>query len=78
MPETKITILDEEITPLEYKGQRVLTLAMIDKVHKRSEGTAYQRFNDNREYFVEGEDFYIVDYSERYVFRTFGIEVPPQ
>ncbi len=48
MSDSTITILDQEITPLEYKGQRVLTFAMIDKVHGRPEGTARKRFNDNR------------------------------
>ncbi len=64
MSGNKITILDQEITPLEYKGQRVLTFAMIDKVHGRPEGTAYKRFNDNRERFVEGEDYFSLSYEE--------------
>ena len=47
---------------VEYKGQRVVTFAMIDKVHQRPEGTARYRFRDNRGRFIEGEDyFYVID-----------------
>ncbi len=63
---------------VEYKGQRVVTFTMIDKVHRRPEKTALKRFNDNRSRFTEGEDFYLVDFAQRSVFRTFEIEVPPR
>ena len=48
----------------EYKGQRVVTLKEIDEVHQRPEGTARKRFNDNKQHFVEGVDYYKVCASE--------------
>lgn len=48
----------------EYKGQRVVTLRDIDTVHGRPEGTARKRFNDNKERFIEGEDYFKVCVSE--------------
>lgn len=54
----KITIANTEMAIIEYKGQRVLTFEMIDKVHGRAEGTARKRFSDNRDKFIVGEDFY--------------------
>lgn len=74
----KITIANTEMAIIEYKGQRVLTLAMIDQVHGRPEGTAKRNFQTNKEHFVEGEDFYLVDFAQKNEFRTFGIEVPPR
>jgi len=60
-----------EVPVLEYQSQRVVTFAMIDKVHQRPEGTARWRFNDNREQFVEGEDyFYVTDSKSLCAFRT--------
>lgn len=44
----------------EYNGQRVVTFRDIDIVHKRPEGTARKRFNDNKKHFIEGEDFFVV------------------
>ena len=58
----------------EYKGQRVVTFKDIDKVHNRPEGTARRNFNTNREYFVEGEDFFIVNQPNE--IRTLGITRP--
>lgn len=72
----KITIANTEMAIIEYKGQRVVTLAMIDQVHGRAEGTAKRNFQTNKEHFVEGEDFYLIDFSQKNEFRTFGIEVP--
>jgi len=58
----------------EYKGIRVVTFKDIDMCHKRPEGTARKRFNDNKKYFVEGEDFYTLDQPSE--IRTLGITRP--
>lgn len=58
----------------EYRGQRVVTFKDIDAVHKRPDGTARKRFNDNREHFVEGEDFFVVNQPSE--IRTLGIQRP--
>lgn len=64
---TIVKINDTQVRVIEYQGQRVATLAQIDDVHERADGTARKRFNDNRERFLEGEDFIKVSASE---FRT--------
>ncbi|WP_341520734.1 ORF6N domain-containing protein [Pseudomonas sp. G.S.17] len=55
-----ITIHNTQLPVVEYRGQRVVTLAMIDQVHERPEGTARRNFNENRDRFIEGEDFFQV------------------
>ncbi|MGQ3824227.1 ORF6N domain-containing protein [Pseudomonas alliivorans] len=52
-----ITINNTSMPIVEYRGQRVVTLAMIDQVHQRPEGTARRNFNENRQRFIEGEDY---------------------
>jgi hypothetical protein len=37
---SNVTIGDTELPIIEYKGQRVITFALVDKVHQRPEGTA--------------------------------------
>ncbi|MBF0311470.1 MAG: ORF6N domain-containing protein [Magnetococcales bacterium] len=59
-----ITIGDATVPVIEYRGQRVVTFAMVDQVHQRPEGTARKRFNDNKERFVAGEDFFSIAQSE--------------
>jgi len=71
-----VTIVDTTIQIVEYQGQRVVTLEMIDRLHHRPEGTAKRNFTANKSRFEEGKHFYIVDYSKKDEFRTFGIEVP--
>lgn len=74
---TKAISLHNSRVPLvEYQGQRVVTFAMVDEAHQRPKGTARAAFNRNRHRFIEGEDSYLVDYSEKNVLRTFGIDVP--
>lgn len=48
----------------EYKGKRVVTFKDIDTVHKRPEGTARKRFNDNRKHFIENVDYFKITPSE--------------
>lgn len=52
-----ITIHNTELPIVEYRGQRVVTLAMIDQVHQRAEGTARRNFNENRERLIQGQDY---------------------
>ena len=75
---TTLAIQGQEVAILEYRGQRVVTFAMIDRLHQRPDGTARKRFIENKDRFVSGADFHLVDYSQKSVFRTFGIEVPPR
>lgn len=47
-----------EIQKIEYRGQQVVTFAMIDKVHGRPKDTAKRSFDENRDRFVSGEDYF--------------------
>lgn len=53
-----------QLQVVEFQGQRVVTLAMMDEVHDRPEGTARKRFNDNKDRLIEGRHFFKVCASE--------------
>lgn len=53
-----IAIQNKILSIKEYKGQRVVTFADIERVHTRPNGTCKRNFHDNREHFIEGVDFY--------------------
>ena len=59
-----LAINGQDITIKEYQGQRVVTFKEIDTAHGRASGTARKRFNDNRERFIEGVDYYKICSSE--------------
>ena len=58
----------------EYNGKRVVTFKDIDAVHERPEGTARRNFNANKKYFVEEEDYYMINQPDE--IRTLGITRP--
>lgn len=62
-----VVINGQSLAPIEVDGQRVVTLAMIDKVHGRADGTARRNFNSNKDRLTEGEDFVKMSADE---FRT--------
>lgn len=68
------TINNTNIAIKEYQGQRVVTFKDIDAVHGRPEGTASRNFRANRERFIEGEDFYIINQPDE--IRRLGIQRP--
>ena len=68
------SISNVEIAIKEYRSQRVVTFKDIDAVHRRPDGTARKRFNDNREHFVENEDYFKVKCLE---VRPFFGQTPP-
>lgn len=53
-----------DISVKEYNGQRVVTFKDIDTVHQRADGTAGRNFRQNRERFIEGEDYYKISADE--------------
>lgn len=55
-----ITIHQTQLPIVEYRGQRVVTLAMIDQVHERPEGTAGRNFREHRDRLIEGADYFKV------------------
>lgn len=72
MQEIAIYTKPQTLTVKEYKGQRVITFKDIDTLHQRPDGTARRNFNENRERFIEGEDFFIVKPADvqKYEIRT--------
>lgn len=68
-----ISINEQPVSVKEYKGNKVVTFQDIDIVHGRAEGTARKRFYDNNKHFIEGEDYYNLQKSEK---RTLGFQVP--
>ncbi|HEN8733350.1 ORF6N domain-containing protein [Pseudomonas sp. CM25] len=68
-----VTIHNTQLPVVEYRGQRVVTLAMIDQVHERPEGTARRNFNEHRDKLIEGEDYFVRNSSEA---RQMGFVAP--
>ncbi|OUM30954.1 hypothetical protein B8W72_16245 [Pseudomonas putida] len=74
---SSITIHNTQIPVVEYRGQRVVTLAMVDAVHRRPENTARRNFNENKDRFIEGEDFFKTTPAElRQHFVRASCEIP--
>ncbi|OUM01639.1 ORF6N domain-containing protein [Variovorax sp. JS1663] len=59
-----VKINDTDLQVIEFQGQRVVTLTMVDAVHERSKGTAGRNFREHRARFVEGVDFFIASSDE--------------
>ncbi|WP_295460516.1 ORF6N domain-containing protein [uncultured Pseudomonas sp.] len=53
-----VTIHNTKLPIVEYQGQRVVTLAMIDEVHERAEGTAGRNYREHRERLVKGSEYF--------------------
>lgn len=57
-PKTQtISIAGTDVQQVLYKDEPVVTFAMVDAIHQRPDGTAGRTFRENRERFIEGEDF---------------------
>lgn len=73
----QIAIGDINVTRLIYKDKPVVTFDMVDKVHGRPARTAVRNFEQNREWFIEGEDFFLVKQSNHEI-RELGINISPR
>ena len=59
-----IRIVNHDISIKIYKGQRVVTFKDIDTVHERPEGTARKTFARNKERFIQGKDYFVLQTDE--------------
>ncbi len=59
-----ISIANSDLTIIEHQGERVVTLAMVDQVHQRPDGTAGRNFRSNKERFSEGKHFFKINSDE--------------
>lgn len=59
-----VKINDTDLQVIDYCGKRVVTLAQVDAVHERPEGTAGRNFREHRARFMEGVDFFEVTADE--------------
>lgn len=59
-----IQIHQAQLPVVEYQGQRVVTLAMVDQAHARPTGTAKRNFYEHRSRFQLEEDFFEVSGNE--------------
>lgn len=46
-------------SPVEHKGERVITLGMMDEAHERPDGTAGRAFRKHREKLEEGRHYFV-------------------
>lgn len=56
----QMVVNDVSLVCKTYNDQRVVTLEDIDNVHGRIAGTARKRFNDNKNHFIENEDYFLI------------------
>ncbi|HFL2188213.1 TPA: ORF6N domain-containing protein [Pseudomonas putida] len=71
-----VTIHNTQLPIVEYLGQRVVTLAMIDQVHERPDDTAGRNFREHRDRLLVGTDYFVIARSENSEIRGLGFDVP--
>lgn len=69
-----VLINNHELQVKEFQNQRVVTFKDIDAVHERTEGTAARNFRENRDKFIQNEDYFVIDQPDE--IRRLGLERP--
>jgi hypothetical protein len=64
MTSSEMVVADCSVPVVQYQGQRVVTFGMVDRVHKRPDGTAARTFRENRRRFDTPTDFVVVSREE--------------
>ena len=59
-----VKINNTDLPVKEFKGQRVVTFKDIDMLHERVAGTAKRNFSDNKDHFIENEDYFSIKGNE--------------
>lgn len=59
--------------PILHQGQRVITLALMDQIHARPDGTARRQFNEHKDKLSEGRHYFV---RKAYEAAELGIVAP--
>lgn len=59
-----VRVNDREVPVIEYHGDRVVTLRMVDELHARPDGTAGRNFRKHRGKLLDGVDYWEVPIDE--------------
>lgn len=60
MSNSAIAVIGEtQISILFFNAQPVITLAMMDQVHGRPEGTARRNFNEHKDKLIADKDYFV-------------------
>lgn len=59
-----VKINNQDLQVKELNNQRVVTFKDIDTLHERVNGTARRNFNDNKDKFIEGTDYFNLTFEE--------------
>jgi hypothetical protein len=59
-----VTINEVGLAVKEYGSERVITLKEMDQLHRRKAGSAKKNFLNNREKFIENEDYFMISIRE--------------
>lgn len=59
-----VKINNTDLSVKEFNGERVVTFKDIDMLHERVDGTAGRNFRENKNHFIENEDYFFIKPSE--------------
>ncbi|NLI32984.1 MAG: ORF6N domain-containing protein, partial [Deltaproteobacteria bacterium] len=60
-----VVIKWKEMQRIEYRGQPVLTLPMVTRLHEREAKHAKNDVRNNKDRSIENEDYFVVPHAER-------------
>lgn len=72
MQDLTVNIEGTDLQIKEFNGQRVVTFKDVDTAHQRPEGTASRNFRQNKDRFIEDDDYYVVQLTSDEIRRQFG------
>lgn len=65
-----VQVKDKQIVALEWKGQRVITTALLAEVYGTDENNIKNNFNNHKDNFIEGKHYYFLQGKELREFKN--------
>ncbi|EOX1589019.1 ORF6N domain-containing protein [Vibrio cholerae] len=73
----QVTVVDLTIPVIEFSGERVVTLPMVDTLHRLPIGSTANHFHQNQQRLIGGKHYFLASPSEQSFFSKFNIVIPP-
>ena len=73
-----VKVGNENISVIEWKGQRVITTALLAKVYKTNENNVKNNFNNHKKNFIEGKHYFLLQGEDLREFKRVvnNIDIP--
>lgn len=77
LPTNQVTVVDLSVPVIEFNSERVLTLDLVDNLHRAAPNSTFRIFHQNQSKLVRNKHYYVASPTDQAFTASYGRPIPP-